>query len=301
MYFKSSFCLKTEMSKLFGRLNKQLCFLLTSYVGVAVYDGKMFLSWLVLLVRVWWLLLTILNCFCSIDLVFDHLVIFDLGTICHWYPDWKLILEKCTDIPEQVRLQHAYVPVALRSKVFSYSELVSLIVCLFSMHSNIWQLIHWHILKFLIWNWQWDFVAHRVQILHNCPDQRWLKILFSHKPCCTAEYLRSISCKALLAVISYRSNNSILLAMQINYNKEGSWQVTWWWSIRASSSNNFKRSTMRPVKGELEAHPSLLCFMYFSALCWFRLLYSCTNVEIFCSVCAWLWSDLIRRFSFNMV
>lgn len=170
------------------------------------------------------LLLTLLNCFCSIDLFFDYLVIFDLGTICHWYPDWKLILEKCTDSPEQVRLQHACVPVTL-SKVFSYSDLVSLIVCLFYMHNNILQLNHRLILKFLIWNWQWDFVAHRVQILHICPNQRWLKILFFHRACYTAEYLKNISCKALLAVIGYRSSNSVLLATQINCNNQGSWQA----------------------------------------------------------------------------
>lgn len=41
--------------------------------------------------------LLLLNCF---GLILDHLVIFDLGTNCHCYPDWKLSMKKCTEIPE---------------------------------------------------------------------------------------------------------------------------------------------------------------------------------------------------------
>lgn len=88
-------------------------------------------SCLVLLMRMWWLLLPIFNCFCSVILFFDHLVIFDSGTKCHWYLGLETHLWDVYWKPKAVRLSHACVPEALRSKVFSQSESVNFTVCHF--------------------------------------------------------------------------------------------------------------------------------------------------------------------------
>lgn len=90
--------------------------------------------------------LLLLNCF---DLFFDHSVIFDFGKHLRLISRLEIHFGGMYCNPRAVRLSCACVLVTLRSKFFSSSGLVSLAVCLFYIHSNILQLIHWPLVKFL--------------------------------------------------------------------------------------------------------------------------------------------------------